>query len=447
MMKSAFNIMENPVFIKEMRIGFREKKVFIALTAWVLLVALAAAIFSATALGSNVSISQLPESGKMLAETLFWIQMVLLGMMTPSLTSSSVSGERERESFDMLITTRLSPAQLIFGKAGFAASFVMLALFATIPLESIVFFLGGVSLSNFIISKLVLMAFGLLCSLLGLMLSSRETRSAYANGQTYLALMFICWPGAGMLAALRYAPNVPIEMTIFAVCTLLYVGMFMFWKSVNHLEERARHIKIILGVGLAYYLFLVILAMHDESIWRSFRNSPWAAYGPAHYLLFGFLLNPMRPAKKKEASRFAATWFSKPQIWTAILSVGLLLPLAYESDLDVLVFSSYSLLAGLGTALLARGLALKRTAKYPVILGGLWLSLNILPCFLAIDNISDHDRIFHPAVISPIYFLISSVDDGWNDVPVVGMGFYLVLLVVGLVLHGRSKSKPQATLD
>lgn len=443
-MHSAFNIMENPIFVKEMRIGFREKKVFIALTAWVLLVALAAAMFSATALGNNVSITELTESGKYLAETLFWIQLVLLGMMTPSLTSSSVSGERERESFDMLITTRLSPAQLIFGKAGFAVSFVFLALCATIPLESIVFFLGGVSLTSFVISKLALLAFGILCSLLGLMLSSRETRSAYANGQTYLALLFICWPGTIMLAGLRYAPNVPTELTLFAICTLIYVGIFMFWKAVNHLEERARHIKIILGVGLVYYLLLIALAMHDETLWHSFRNSPWAAYGPAHYLLYGFLLNPMRPSRKKEAARFEASWFSRPQVWAVILSVGLLLPMIYESDLDILSFSFYSLLAGLGTAVIARGLALKNTSRYPVILGGFWLCLNILPCFLAIDNVAAPDRVYHPATISPFFFLIASMDDGWTDVPVVGMGFYLALLIIGLGLHTRMKRKTAA---
>ncbi len=118
-MNRLSRLLENPVFVKEMRVGFREKKVFFALTAWVIIVALFASISAAGALGDNVAISELPERGQYLFEMLFWVQLVLLLMLAPSLTTSAVSGERERQSLDMLLTTHLAPAELIFGKFGF----------------------------------------------------------------------------------------------------------------------------------------------------------------------------------------------------------------------------------------------------------------------------------------------------------------------------------------
>ena len=195
------------------------------------------------AFDSHQGIDNLPEAGIFFMEFLFWVQFGLLAMLSPALATSAVSGERERKSFDMLLTTHLSPPELIFGKFGFAASFIFLALCSTVPLESIVFFLGGVSLTSFFLSKLILAAFGFLCALFGLMMSARETRSAYATGQTYLGLIFVCWFIMVVVGMMRYAPDVPPAIYVFISLVFLYLGLFLFWKAVNHLEERARHLQ------------------------------------------------------------------------------------------------------------------------------------------------------------------------------------------------------------
>lgn len=190
--------------------------------------ALFASISAASSLADNVSISQLPEAGQFIFEMLFWVQLVLLMMLAPSLTTSAVSGERERQSFDMLLTTHLAPSELIFGKLGFAASFILLALFSTIPLEAIVFFLGGVSLSSFLYSKLTLATLGMMASLFGLMLSSRETRSAYATGQAYFGLVFLFMFGSPFIGVLRYGgSHVPTPVYVLIVVTALYLTLFL----------------------------------------------------------------------------------------------------------------------------------------------------------------------------------------------------------------------------
>lgn len=432
---------ENPVFLKEMRIGFREKKVFVALSAWVLIVALVAAIFAATALSDNRSITNMPETGRYLFETLFWLQLVLLAMLSPALTTSAVSGERERQSFEMLMTTHLSPAELIFGKFGFGASFLILGLCSTVPLEAIVFFLGGVSLTTFLGAKLILLLFGLLCSLMGLMLSARETRSAYATGQTYLSLLVLSIVVGPLIGGLRYGNDPPWRAIALALIVSAYLLLFFFWKSANHLEERAAHLKTLLKTGLVFYLIILAVALSSERFWGSVNNSIWPVWAPVHYFLMGVFLNPTLPERQRERRLFSESRWSNPLLWISILGAGTMLPVVYSTDSNSTELAFYTLLAGLGSGLLARGLALKKPRNFAVILGAIWLTLNIIPPFFAIGGgLSAADKSFHPSLISPLMFLTAGVDTSWSDVAVLPLVFYgfLMLVGMGLCMRGRT---------
>jgi hypothetical protein len=440
-MMSWLQSLENPVFVKEMRVGFREKKVFYALMAWVVIVALVASVSSLGAFDSHQGIDNLPDQGIFFMEALFWVQMGLLAMLSPSLTTSSVSGERERNSFDMLLTTHLSPPELIFGKFGFAASFIFLALCSTVPLESVVFFLGGVSLKSFFFSKLILASFGFLCALYGLMMSARETRSAYATGQTYLGLIFICWFGVFGVAGLRYAPDIPGLVYAAVALWIVYLGLFLFWKSVNHLEERSRHLKIMLTIGLVFYILFIGLAVLIQETVPDVDDAVWALSGPIHYFLFGMLLNPMRPGTRVERERFSKSPLSRPAVWMVIFSIGLLAPLTICEESQAISICLYGLMAGLGTAWFARGLALTNPKRYPQILGGCWLLLNVLPAFTAVEGFSRSTVDWHPATVSPTVMLFSYIDTAPNSLPYTAAVFYGVLFLVGVVLHWQHLRK------
>lgn len=424
--------LDNPVFIKELRVGFREKKIFVALILWVLVIAFFASIGASVGLADNNSVSELPEAGKVLFETLFWAQLMLLFLLSPALTTSAVSGERERQSFEMLLTTHLTPAQLIAGKFGFASSFLVLALFATFPLEAMVFFLGGVSLTSFLTSKLTLLLFGLLASLVGLMLSARETRSAYATGQTYLVLFFF-FPLLSGLSVLRYAPDIPGAAIALSTVLVLYLLLFLYWKAVNHLEERAAHLKALLRCGLVAYPLIVAICLSEPRFWGNLDDSMWLFYAPAHYVLLGIMLNPIRPARQRERQRFAESLLSRPAFWVALLSIGLLLPTLYAKDDAAVIMPIYTLIAGLGTALCARRLVRNKPSLYPTVLGSAWAVLNLIPILFALAGDPDGNLETQPATVSPLFYLIAAYNRSHNELPLIGLALYGVLLVLGLV--------------
>lgn len=431
--------LDNPIFVKEMRIGFREKKVFYGLSAWVIVIALLASLTASSALSSGGSVSDLPEAGRVLFEFLFWAQLVLLVFFAPSLTTSSVSGERERKSFDMLVTTQLSPAELIFGKFGFAIAFILLALLSTIPFEAIVFILGGVSLKSFLLAKISLASLAALTCLLGLTLSARETRSAYATGSTYLALMLLSMFVTPIIISLRYIDDIPNPVTAWVTLFVLFCGLFLFWKSVNHLEERARHLKILRALTLFFYVLLLGVSMLESSVWQGLGNSLWPLYGPINYLLFGLMLNPMLPKKKLERERFRKSLLNSPALWTVTLTVGCFVPFLVWNDWDFGAVAFYTVASGLGTALFARGLSVDRPSRYPFALGFSWLLLNVLPVFVGMTDLRGDSVESDPLLLSPFAFLVETLESSYrfsnNTLPSLALTFYAGLGLAGLALE------------
>ncbi|NLM13312.1 MAG: hypothetical protein GX209_06165 [Epulopiscium sp.] len=72
-------------------------------------------------------------------------QLGLIILLVPALTSGTISGERERQTLDLLLVTKLSPFSIIIGKLMASISQIILLILASIPIFSIIFVFGGVS--------------------------------------------------------------------------------------------------------------------------------------------------------------------------------------------------------------------------------------------------------------------------------------------------------------
>ena len=104
---------------------------------------------------------------------LAFLQLSLILFITPAFTTTSINGEKERQTFDLLLCSRLSSFTLIAGKlvAGLTNAFLLIV--ASVPLFSLVFFFGGVGPEQvlnaaliFIVTAIVVGSFGLFCSTL-----------------------------------------------------------------------------------------------------------------------------------------------------------------------------------------------------------------------------------------------------------------------------------------
>ncbi|NOV03454.1 ABC transporter permease [Paenibacillus planticolens] len=154
----------NPVLEKEFRLRMRTVRSPLSILAYLLAIGLIALGFAYI----NMSHLQAGVLSTERSSELFYFlsgtQLVLIAFMTPGLTAGVVSGEREKQTLNMLLTTQQSSGTIILSKLFASLSFMLLTVVATMPLYSIVFLYGGVSpkqvLAVFVFYVFVMVLFG-----------------------------------------------------------------------------------------------------------------------------------------------------------------------------------------------------------------------------------------------------------------------------------------------
>jgi ABC-type transport system involved in multi-copper enzyme maturation permease subunit len=90
-----------------------------------------------------------------------FIELMIIAAITPSVTAMAISGEKEKQTYEMLLATPLSPSSILWGKLIAAMSYVFLIVFAAIPLASLVFVFGGVAVREMLKALIILIAVAL----------------------------------------------------------------------------------------------------------------------------------------------------------------------------------------------------------------------------------------------------------------------------------------------
>ena len=88
-------------------------------------------------------------------------QLIIIGLIIPIMTATSISGEREKKTLDVLLTTSISPWSIIIGKLASAVIRVMIYVFASIPLMAVSFMIGGISWT--VLIEYIVLAFLFAC--------------------------------------------------------------------------------------------------------------------------------------------------------------------------------------------------------------------------------------------------------------------------------------------
>ena len=99
------------------------------------------------------------------------VQVCIVALITPIITASSISGEKERQTFDIMLTTCMSPFSIVLGKVISAVLRILFYVVASMPIMALSFVVGGLSWSNlfyFLLAIILLSVFsgsiGILCS-------------------------------------------------------------------------------------------------------------------------------------------------------------------------------------------------------------------------------------------------------------------------------------------
>ena len=99
-------------------------------------------------------------------------QLFFVTLLAPAFTAGIITGEREKQTYDLLMTTLLRPRSIILGKLGAALAWLLLLVLAVVPVASLSFILGGVAPEELILSLVVILAATFWYGAIGLFWSS-----------------------------------------------------------------------------------------------------------------------------------------------------------------------------------------------------------------------------------------------------------------------------------
>lgn len=182
----------NPILLRELRGRMRTARSFWLLSGFLAVVAGAALlIYTSEYASSPAQFGGDVDVGRSVFLTLMVTTMIALSFVAPVLAAGSIAGERERQTFDLLLTTQLSMRQLVFGKIIASLIYCVLLLAAITPLMGIVFLIGSVDMTQLIIMLAVAVSHIVLLTCIGVYWSARATSPLSATGMTLASVLFI----------------------------------------------------------------------------------------------------------------------------------------------------------------------------------------------------------------------------------------------------------------
>ncbi len=304
----------NPIIVKELRSRMRGARVFITLTAALTLLAVVGySLYRVTLTGSQNSSTPIsPQIGQMLFAGLAFFELLVIAVVTPSVTAGEISSEKEKQTYEMLLATPLNPTSILWGKLVAAMSYVFLIIFAAVPMASLVFIYGGVSIRDMVKTLISLVVIAVLFGVIGLFFSSLFTRTGRATVCAYLAIALLLFGPlfAGVLAGVLNQGDPPrwmISPSPFMVLasafqpsvnpdsissTFWMIGSPVYWImgrppiSLTSIPRPAYHL------GLPVYLFVtIILYLVSTRLVKPVRKLEihWSEAVLAFVILLGFL--------------------------------------------------------------------------------------------------------------------------------------------------------------
>jgi ABC-type transport system involved in multi-copper enzyme maturation permease subunit len=291
----------NPIIVKELRSRMRGGRAFITLTITLLLTAgLMYALLQVMLSVSQYSYDVVsPRIGQALFTVLAYLELAVICAITPAVTAGAISGEREKQTYEMLQATPLSPSSILWGKLFSALSYVFLLLFAAVPLASLIFIFGGVSPSDMFKALLVLLALAVAFGVLGLFMSAlfvRTGRATVASFMVVLVLNFVPLVVAAVLAITRQG-DMPRGVLAFSPISIL-AGVLAPFNSTY-----GGGVLDILPIISGYAFRSAVTPVSMTSIPRPIYHYGLAFYAVLTLVLYLVSARLVRPARRWKFTR------------------------------------------------------------------------------------------------------------------------------------------------
>ncbi len=280
---------DNPVMMKELRSRMRGRRAFVVLTIYLgVMSLLLTLIYLAYASAARQPFGPDPrQAGKVVLASVVGVEVLLAVFIAPAFTAGAITGEKERQTYDLLRTTLLPANWFVMGKLQSALAYVLLLIVASIPLQSIAFLLGGVALEELLVSQLLVIVAAVAYAIYGLFCSSLLRSTLAASVATFAGTIFftvgvpiLVAIGGSFTSSLLFGYTSGIPGWVGEVL-LVHAGLFL--ASLN---LPATLIVSEIFLQEQNTLFFYQQNFSGNMVWL---YSPWLLFTVLHLLLAWFL--------------------------------------------------------------------------------------------------------------------------------------------------------------
>ena len=180
----------NPVLARELKQRMRGRHVWLVVTLYLTVLALILRWVYVTATKTDsfdggIDLLASATAGRAIFQWLLFFMLLLVCFIVPGLTAGAISGERERQTMVALQLTLLRPRSIVAGKLLASLAFVVLLIIASLPLVTIPFLVGGVSLPEVVKGLWMVLATAVTLACLTLACSALLRRTQAATVVAY----------------------------------------------------------------------------------------------------------------------------------------------------------------------------------------------------------------------------------------------------------------------
>lgn len=218
---------ENPVLQRELLVNLRMNRSFLLLVVYQAL--LGAVVLFAWPQESRLQANA--DEARRLVNLFFLGQYILASLMAPSFSSGTITSEKERKTYEMLLASPLKPSAIVLGKLLASLAHLAILIFTSLPVVMLCLPLGGVSPLEVIAAYIGLTVSVITFGMVSVACSSYFRRTAAALVASYLIILplallgVLLWIAFADKAAERLFVTVTFVPGVGAiVCSALFLN-------------------------------------------------------------------------------------------------------------------------------------------------------------------------------------------------------------------------------
>jgi ABC-2 type transport system permease protein len=182
----AVNLFDNPLIVKDAVSRMRSWRAPVVLTLYLgLLAAFGYSAFLIAAISQSGAHTGAAQIGAQVFSSLTFFQLTLISLFAPALAAGAVSGERERQTFDVLLVSRVTALGIVWGKLVASVAFMLLLILGALPLFAAVFLFGGIDFEQFVVTQLLTVSTAVTIASVSVFLSSAFRRTLPSTVAAY----------------------------------------------------------------------------------------------------------------------------------------------------------------------------------------------------------------------------------------------------------------------